>query len=442
MTGSGGVGGARFALGVGLVALAVVTALMIRQVEPFVTWYYLFAWYPVLLAADGAAALVGAAGRRGEFLLLSRPRHLLSVLFWSAIIWLFYELFNFRLQNWYYVNVPAERWVRWTFTFIAFATVLPAVFLSERILAGFGVAEGTRWRPLRLDARRLRRIQAAGVACLVLVLGWPRVFFPLVWGATTLFVEPIVYRRDADRSILGDLEKGRPGRLLRLLFGGMAIGLTWEALNIGARAKWIYTVPGLEELKLFEMPVLGFFGFPPFALECFVLWQALVLAGLAVPRTPEPGIRSSVARRVLGVMAAGVFSILVLQGMEDGRTWDSTRPSLAALEGVDAPALRAAGIEDPFELAGADAERIAATADVQDALARDWIGEARLATLRGIGAENAARLRAIGITSIDELAVADPDSVIAALRRTSERDIVPARVRVWIRAARDAAGET
>jgi predicted flap endonuclease-1-like 5' DNA nuclease len=263
-----------------------------------------------------------------------------------------------------------------------------------------------------------------------------------VWGATTLFVEPNVYRRDADRSILGDLEQGRPGRLLRLLFGGMAIGLTWEALNIGARAKWIYTVPGLEELKLFEMPVLGFFGFPPFALECFVLWQALVLAGLAVPRTPEPAIRFSARRRAFGVIAAGVFSVLVLWGMEGGRTWDSTRPSLVALEGVDAPALRAAGIEDPFELARADADRIAASADVQDALARDWIGEARLATLRGIGVENAARLRAIGITSIDELAVADPDSVIAALRRTSERDTGPARVRVWIRAAREAAGET
>ena len=31
------------------------------------------------------------------------------------------------------------------------------------------------------------------------------------------------------------------------------------------------------KLKLFEMPVLGFFGFPPFAVECFVLVQFLGL---------------------------------------------------------------------------------------------------------------------------------------------------------------------
>ena len=35
--------------------------------------------------------------------------------------------------------------------------------------------------------------------------------------------------------------------------------------------------PGWESLKLFEMPILGFFGFPPFAVECFVLVQFLGL---------------------------------------------------------------------------------------------------------------------------------------------------------------------
>ena len=32
-------------------------------------------------------------------------------------------------------------------------------------------------------------------------------------------------------------------------------------------------MPLLSEIKLFEMPVLGFLGFPPFALECYVLYQ-------------------------------------------------------------------------------------------------------------------------------------------------------------------------
>ena len=33
--------------------------------------------------------------------------------------------------------------------------------------------------------------------------------------------------------------------------------LLWELLNSVARAQWIYTVPGLEGAKLFEMPAIS-----------------------------------------------------------------------------------------------------------------------------------------------------------------------------------------
>ncbi len=49
-------------------------------------------------------------------------------------------------------------------------------------------------------------------------------------------------------------------------------GGLWEFWNFWARAKWIYTVPILGDIKIFEMPVLGYFGFPPFALECFAMY--------------------------------------------------------------------------------------------------------------------------------------------------------------------------
>ena len=42
-----------------------------------------------------------------------------------------------------------------------------------------------------------------------------------------------------------------------------------ELWNNWARAKWQYTVPIMENLKIFEMPLPGYLGFPPFALECF-----------------------------------------------------------------------------------------------------------------------------------------------------------------------------
>ncbi|HEX9108101.1 MAG TPA: hypothetical protein VF832_12750, partial [Longimicrobiales bacterium] len=109
------------AISVGLGVLAGSGALMFRGVEPFATSFYLFAWYSTLLALYGALALT--AGRSPR---LRRPTSLLTMLGWSAVLWLFYELLNFRLRNWYYVFVPANPWLRWPSIILSFATVLPA----------------------------------------------------------------------------------------------------------------------------------------------------------------------------------------------------------------------------------------------------------------------------------------------------------------------------
>jgi hypothetical protein len=56
-----------------------------------------------------------------------------------------------------------------------------------------------------------------------------------------------------------------------LLLSGVACGFLWEFWNFWAGARWYYTIPILGHVKVFEMPVLGYLGFPPFAVECFTL---------------------------------------------------------------------------------------------------------------------------------------------------------------------------
>lgn len=430
---------ARLALGSGLTMLAAATWLMLKGVEPFATSYYLFAWYSTLLAADGAVALAGGVGERGRFFLLGRPRFLLTLLAWSAVAWLFFELLNFRLRNWYYVFVPAEPWLRWPSIVLSFATVLPAVLVSEALLARLGVARHARSAPFRLTPRRLAWIRFAGWAMLLLPLLWPRYFFPLVWGAVVLLLDPFVRRRDPARSLLGDLEAGRPGRILRLLAGGGAIGLLWEMFNIEARGKWIYTVPGFERFKLFEMPVLGFLGFPPFALECYVIWQTLVVAGLATPRR-GPAVPRPRAARIGAAIAATAFAVGILAGMERW-TISSVRPALAELEHLDIPAPRLLPLGlDAFDLANATPLSLARAVGAPPHEASEWIHTARLVTLRGIGTDNARLLRAAGVRSIDDLAAADPAALASRLAALAPGRITDARVRVWVRAARRIAG--
>jgi hypothetical protein len=67
------------------------------------------------------------------------------------------------------------------------------------------------------------------------------------------------------------LQKGSGRNLYLLLLSGLLCGILWECWNFWAGSKWLYTIPYLGFLKIFEMPILGFFGFPPFAVACYVM---------------------------------------------------------------------------------------------------------------------------------------------------------------------------
>jgi hypothetical protein len=421
------------ALLAGALTLVVVSVAMRAGTEPFATWYYPLAWFSTLLMLDAVAALRGG----GRLFFVARPNAILSMLAWSVPFWLFFELLNFRLENWYYVFVPDDPVARWAGIGLSFATVLPAIFLAKRALGRSENSSDTRPDPT-LRPTQLYAIQLIGAGTLLTPLVWPTFLFPLIWVGGLLLADPWVYKRDPDRSLLADLEHRRPGRVLRLLVSGMVIGLLWELYNISARGKWIYTVPGLEELKLFEMPLLGFFGFPVFALEGFAVYQALVVSGLAAPDRGHTKTASRTVRRLAAVLAIA-FSALVLLGMER-YTISSMTPRLADLvDGVSSSALEHAGY-DIFSLAESDATLVAAQTGLPLETVRVWVDRAQLSVLRGIGSENAKRLQAVGVSTITELATADPDRLVERLRGGSALPVYPARVRVWVHAAQDAIG--
>lgn len=87
-----------------------------------------------------------------------------------------------------------------------------------------------------------------------------------VWLGFIFLLDPI-NRRFGGESLLDDRNRTR-----NLLMSGLLCGFLWEFWNYWAGAKWHYTVPIMEHVKLFEMPLPGFLGFPPFALECFTMY--------------------------------------------------------------------------------------------------------------------------------------------------------------------------
>lgn len=403
--------------------------------EHFSTWSYQWSWYPFLLAVDGVTA-----GLTGRFALLSRPRFAASLWLWSVPLWFSFELLNLRLANWFYVGLPASALERHVGSFLAFATVLPAIWLPLRVLERAGLARTLRGPSFRVGRGVRRGLVGAGVVFLALPLAWPEQFYPLVWGAPALMLAPWNHARDPETSLLGRVAAGRYGRLVQLLAAGLAAGVAWEAMNWFAGGRWIYTVPGLEEVKLFEMPVAGFLGFPAFAVECAVVYRALVNARVAVP---EEGGRVSGGRTAAAAISALAFSVAVAVGM-DRWTVASSDPVLGDLPGLDPTAverLREAGIADPGVLMAADSAALSRRLGVEPGRAGDWVRAATLAELRSLGAPGARALWEAGIRGPCQVARAGEERLVRVLEPAGVLGPPPAhgrRTRVWLGAARAA----
>jgi hypothetical protein len=290
------------------VAVFTVSTLLgpVGKVEPFHTWYYLLAWWPYILVAESVLA------RRGKSLLFQKPGSFLLLLPFSVCLWLVFECFNFRLQNWHYASIPDALAPRWTGYFLSFATVLPGIMTTKRLLQEAGLGRLSPTRPLSFSARAISSGYLVGFAFLIAPLLWPSYFFPLIWGGFVFLFEPLLFRR-GEPCFLQDLRRGDWSDFCLWLYAGLICGILWETWNFWAGSKWIYTVPFVGGFEIFEMPALGFLGFPPFALECIVLVRVFYDVRSRMMVLPPP--QRKLLRYALAV-AAAAFMILVFTGID------------------------------------------------------------------------------------------------------------------------------
>jgi hypothetical protein len=280
---------------------------MTQKREPFYTWFYSFAWWSYIIFGE---SFLFSRGYRS--LLFVKPSKFLTLLPLSVTIWLVFEAMNFRLQNWHYLYLPSDRTLRWLGYAIAYATVLPAIFSTANLLDFLGFFRSTKGTTLQLNGRK-HWLAWLGIAMLLLPMLFPKAFFPLVWLGFIFASEPFNYRHGA-HSLLRDLEMGSVRMLCLLLLSGFLCGILWECWNFWAGSKWSYTIPYLGFLRVFEMPVLGFLGFPFFAVECYVMVNTfyLLLNGIVQRRD----VKTRTAFRFLVLIMALSFDILVFLGID------------------------------------------------------------------------------------------------------------------------------
>ena len=260
----------------GSAALVLAEVVMLRHVEPVATYFTPIAWSACILVIDAAVLAITGRSRLND-----APIVLVRMAVLSIPLWVIFEAYNLRLQNWTYVGVPAEKWRAFLGYGWSFATITPAIFEVADLVQA--ILPPIASQPRRLSIAAENVMMVCGAACLILPLALPQRIaaycFALVWLGFILLLDPI-NRRLSLPSFIGDLSEGFWRRFIGFLFSGWICGWLWEFWNYWAAAKWHYTFPMFQNWKIFEMPAPGFIGFIPFALECFAMYvTAAWLAG-------------------------------------------------------------------------------------------------------------------------------------------------------------------
>lgn len=191
----------------------------------------------------------------------------------SIVLWLVFEGYNLLMKNWHYAGLPESLWIR-TFGYVwSFATIWPAILETQELLLAYGVFKNAKIRPLNFSPGVLNGFVLFGTIELAIPILFPSPWWGiLVWTGFVFLLDPLNFRRGLP-SLIGEFQEGKLQLFLTLMLSGLICGLLWEFWNYWAAAKWIYNVPVLGHIKLFEMPVVGYFGFMAFGLEVFVMWQ-------------------------------------------------------------------------------------------------------------------------------------------------------------------------
>jgi len=229
----------------GLVGLLSGEILVLAGIQAVAIYSTPIAWTCYILLADAAVLAM-----RGHSRLHDAPRLFAGVALISVPLWLVFEVYNLRLQNWTYSGVP-QAWPLAMFGYAwSFATITPGIFETADLIESFG------WFRPAESITFSRVVQSwmvlFGATCLLLPLILPqtmaRRLFVLVWIGFIFLLDPINNQLGLP-SLIDDFRQGCRSRFYALLLSGFVCGWLWEFWNYWAAAKWHYIFPMFQQWK-------------------------------------------------------------------------------------------------------------------------------------------------------------------------------------------------
>jgi len=252
-------------------------------------WAFFPLWLGYCLTVDALVVV-----RQGNSMLTRQPASYLKLYLFSAPAWWLFEVLNWRTQNWRYDGRELfSDLAYFVLASVSFSTVMPAVFSTAELITTFDWLRRMKGG-LRVPLTRasLRLFFLAGWLMLISLLIWPRYLFPFLWVSLYFILEPINVRRN-HRSLADYTGAGDWRPVIALWVGCLICSFFWEMWNFYSYPKWIYTVPFVDFLHIFEMPLLGYGGYIPFSLELLALYH--LASGVLGERMVDPFARLKTA---------------------------------------------------------------------------------------------------------------------------------------------------
>jgi hypothetical protein len=254
----------------GIVLILLVELNFIFKIEPFASWYFPIIWLGYILTIDAVVYKL-----RRHSLISNKPWQILGMFLISALFWWIFEFANLGLNNWGYSGMEffsQSITMLNLFSTLSFATVLPALFETYELIRTVHIFENVKLKKRHnIKKKTIYIMWAAGLFCFVSSVFFPVFAFPLIWASFFLILDPINYIHKQP-SIIKHWEDRKFAIPLSLMLAGIIMGFFWEFWNFWAVPKWTYNIPYLGFLKVFEMPILGYICYMPFALELYAMY--------------------------------------------------------------------------------------------------------------------------------------------------------------------------
>lgn len=254
----------------GIILIILVELNFYFKIQPFANYYYPLIWLGFILLLDAIIYQI-----RKNSLIYNKTKKFFIILVISAIVWWTFEIINLKLGNWTYNNqiqnldIFARRII---YRSMCFSTVIPAIIEIYDLLTSIHLFDHLKLKKhYRITKRFLTIMITLGILSLILTMTLSKYFFPLTWIAFFLILDPINYI-NKQPSIIMHLRDRRLTIPITLFIAGLVAGFFWEFWNYWALNKWFYDVPFFGFFKVFEMPILGYLGYGPFAWELYAMY--------------------------------------------------------------------------------------------------------------------------------------------------------------------------